>query len=488
MIFRNSDDKLKYINKYLAKLMNIAEKSVRDSRYNLALASLATYCNIQYGINQKYTDNRAEELVLEITRKLVYLPSDYNGKSNTVLFYDGFGLDLRGWAASFARALSEQNYNVVYVAPLSSFGKIPHIVSEIAKGKGTIEYVDMKESYESHLGALNRIFNSYQPQTAFFYTTPHDVAGAAVFNAYKDRVNRIQIDLTEHAFWVGTNAFDYITESRDIGASNAVYQRRIDKERIIRIDGCLYINSDIEDAPLPFDIEKEKYIFSGGSLYKTLGDDNLFFYKMVDSILAAHEDIRFLYAGGGDDSELNKIILKYPKRAFHINERKDFYRLFENCIFFLNTYPMFGGLMMRYSANAGKIPLTLRHGSDNEGILIDQKNREIEYDTFNELMDEAHRLIIDDEYRRTKEKKLEGSVITQAEFAEMIKNIISNKEKCDSFDMIEEIDTSIFRKEYLERLDPEEVLLSSIPLRINKPLLLVFPTLFFKRIIRRIET
>ena len=52
---------------------------------------------------------------------------------------------------------------------------------------------------------------------------------------------------------------------------------------------------------------------------------------------------------------------------------------------------------------------------------------------------------------------------------------------------IAEVDTSEFRREYLERLNPNEVLMDSIPLRVNKPLLTVFPGLFIKRIIRRIK-
>lgn len=42
-----------------------------------------------------------------------------------------------------------------------------------------------------------------------FYTTPNDVAGALVFNRFKDLVTRIQIDLTDHAFWLGINSVDY---------------------------------------------------------------------------------------------------------------------------------------------------------------------------------------------------------------------------------------------------------------------------------------
>ena len=94
----------------------------------------------------------------------------------------------------------------------------------------------------------------------------------AVFDAYKGIVIRSQIDLTDHAYWIGIEAADYFQECRLPGASNALYERGVRDNQILDIDCCLYINRDKDEAPLPFDIENERYIFSGGSLYKTLGD------------------------------------------------------------------------------------------------------------------------------------------------------------------------------------------------------------------------
>lgn len=486
MKIQTSEEKLNYVKKYLDKLLSIARQATGKGRYNLALSALSAYCNIQYSINQVYTDAKAEELLLQISEKVVSVSDNYQGEKNTVLFYDGFGLDLRGWAASFARAISSLEYDFVYVAPLHAKGKIPHIKAEVESGKGRIEYIDMKQSYVEHINALNEIFNRYIPKAAFFYTTPNDVAGAAVFDAYKGKVKRIQIDLTDHAFWIGVNAIDILPEGRDLGVSNAIYHRGFSKDAITYMDGCPYINRDVSPEPLPFDIEHDEYVFSGGSLYKTLGDEQLYFYKIVDHILSEHDSIKFLYAGGGDDSELKKIIAKYPGRAFHIPERPDFIRLFENCDFFLNTYPMFGGLMMRYAAMVGKIPLTLKHGSDHEGLLKDQDKRGIEFDTYEETIREADKLISDEQYRSLKELGLKGSVTTEEEYARRIQMIIEQGETDQSFEHIKEIDTTEFRSEYLERLVPDEMLQDEIGRKKNLDLAFYFPELFVKRVLRRI--
>ena len=485
MSYKTSEEKLQYVSSYLSKLMCIAEMGVKKGKYNLAFSALSAYCQAQYLINQVYTDSKAEDLLLQISMNLVNVATGYKPRKNTVLFYDGFGLDLRGWAASFAKALSGLNYDVVYVAPMAARGQIPHIVKEVEKGKGRIEYIDMKQSYTSHVKALNDIFNHYQPKAAFFYTTPNDVSGATVFDAFKGKLLRIQVDLTDHAFWIGVNAFDYAIHCRVPSASNMVYHRGVDASRIRRMDCCPYISRDTEPLPFPFDIKNEKYVFSGGSLYKTLGDENLYFYKIIDHILAQHNSIKFLFAGSGDDTELKKIITKYPNRAFHIQERSDFIQMFENCIFFLNTYPMFGGLMMRYAAMVGKIPLTLKHGSDHEGLLYEQEKRGIEFDTYEEIIAEADKLIDDSAYRTQKEKLLRGSVMTEEEFSRNVYTLIEEEKTDYYFEEIPEIDTSAFRAEYIERLIPEKMLEQCIATRRNGYLIPYFSLLFMKRALRR---
>lgn len=143
-----------------------------------------------------------------------------------------------------------------------------------------------------------------------------------------------------------------------------------------------------------------------------------------------NEKCIFLYAGAGDTTQLDKLRAQFPTRVFHIEERKDLFQLMQHITLYLNTYPMVGGLMMQYAVIAGKIPLTLKHNSDGDGILINQKNIGIEYDNSNSLIKDDNRLLNNKNYRQERESRLIGAVPTRDEFENELFSIIKqNKTK-----------------------------------------------------------
>lgn len=293
-------------------------------------------------------------------------------------------------------------------------------------------------------------YSKYINPLLLFYTTPSDVSAAIAFSN-NNSTTRFQIDLTDHAYWVGVNAFDYILESREMGASLAIYERGIAMDKIIKLDCVPYINKDMYDATLPLDIYNDKYIFTGGSLYKTLGDKDLLYYKTISYILENFKDIKFLYAGQGDDSEMKKLISAYSGRAFLINERPDFFELIKNSILYVNSYPMFGGLMMRYAALAHKVPITLRHDNDADGILLNQEKLGIEFDNYKDYLDEINKLLSNEDYRKKKEISVYNSVMTETDFNLNLELLIKEHKTKYSFDDIPRFDTSKFRSEYKNR-------------------------------------
>lgn len=463
------------IIQYIKKIKKIIDKQIETDNYEQALVSAKILSDIYYDYNQIYSDSALEQALLKIKMK-VLTEESYLTDKKCVFFYDGFGLDLRGWAASYVRALTNLGYYVLYGCPKAAKGRIPHIISELDNSNSKIIYFNNSLGKIDKAKKIDSIFKSYKPSAAFFYTTPSDVSAAIAFSN-NNSTTRFQVDLTDHAFWIGLNAFDYTIECRKMGASLALYERGINERQILKLDCAPYIILDKLEEPYPFDIYNCKYVFTGGALYKTLGDKDLLYYKTISYILDNFRDVKFLYAGNGDDSEIQKLIKKYPERVFYINERADFFEIIKNSLLYINSYPMFGGLMMRYAALACKVPITLKHDHDADGILIDQENLGIEFENYQDYLKEIYKLLSDEKYREQQENRVQNAVISEKAFAENIDLMIKEQKTKYSFDKIEKVDTSRFREEYKNRYNHLK-LYETIAKKENISMLKYFPKEF----------
>lgn len=475
------------VDALLRELKQTMHKSLDKGNYEKAMASISTGCQILYEYNQYYVDNDFENGVVSVANEMKKSYCDdlkeYRRNENTILFYDGFGLDTRGVAKMYLNALKKNGYHIVYITGKNAMGHIPETESILLNADSSIYYIDFKTDYFNWAKELIHVFIQTSPKAMFFYTTPYDASGAVAFAVMEGLTERFLIDLTDHAFWLGVKSNDYFCGSRAMSASNQIYERGIEKNRLIKLGVNLIIEEGLTDhSGLPFDVKKERYVFSGGALYKTLGDPDNYFYRIVSHILKKHKDVYFLYAGDGDRTEMDKILAEYPERAFIISERKDFYYLIQNCTLYLNTYPMFGGMMMKYSANAGKLPITLKHDKDSDGLLLDQESRKIEYETYEDLVSDVDRLLDDKEYLSEREALLEGSVISEDRFVKNLKSTI--EDHCTDYEHgQEQIDTSKFKQEFYERFDINRVKEKTSRI-VNKSLFVSYPWMV-KNIIRK---
>ncbi len=437
--------------KKISKLKSIANRSYEIGKIERTLQAVSACSEILYKYNQVYKDDELENLLLKISEKLVKLdnPKSHSNNKKIVMFYDGFGVDRRGIAIVTCRAIASNGYKLIYVSPKKTYRKQKMLEKVLEKHDVEWKYLDTNASYVLQIAELKKIFCEKIPDVSFFYSKPYDVSGIVVFNALKNHTFRYQLDLTDHAFWLGINVFDICCGGREYSASIQHFYRGIPKEKMCLLDADLFID-ELPLQELPFNPD-EKFIFSGGQLYKTLGDVDRLYYKIVDHILNKHTDVKFLYAGDGDKNEILKLSSKFPGRVFLISERADFYRIMEKCTLYLNTYPMFGGLMMRYAAMAGKIPITLKHGKDADGILIDQSKRKIEYESYSDLVEDVDKLLSDNEYLKEREKLMDGSVITEKVYKRNIKLMVEEHRTEFHYKHIKKIDTIQFRKEFKER-------------------------------------
>lgn len=474
----------------LAKIKRITRAAIERDDFERALASLSFIGEYLYQYNQFYVEDELEKILCDISNKLGtrWHRAKYDVPSKRILFYDGFGLDTRGVVLMYLNALGLNDYQVTYVTNKKVRNQIPTIEAMCSKFNFEMLFIDF-ENYVDWAHQLSAIFEDVKPKAAFFYTTPFDASGIVAFHMYEGLADRYLIDLTDHAFWLGKSAVDYFLGSRNMSAALQFYHRGIKKKQMIKLGVNLLVESSGDHSGLPFNPIKTDYIFSGGSLYKTLGDKENRFYRIIDYILENHKNICFLYAGTGNKTEINKIIAKYPDRAFIINERKDFYYLIQNCLLYLNTFPMFGGMMMKYCGLAGKLPITLKHNNDSDGLLLHQAECNIEYDSYEELVIDIDKLIDDVEYRKSREALLEGSVITEERFKNNVRGVIENH-KTDYEHEFEDLDTSTFRREYYERFNYTKQMMTVANKR-NIPIAIYFPIYFcaglLKKVLKKIK-
>jgi len=443
----------KYLDGTLQKLCAAAEKELSQGRIDGAMVAVSSAARILYAANHIYTDDGLEVLLKGIVDKLP-TPAAREAKPGLILFYDGFGFNNRGLVQIYLKALGKCG-KLLYVTHQRAKGTLPDVMNIVASCGGQTIWLG-GNTMEALCGELCRIFEEYAPEKAFLYTMPNDVAGLAAFQKNQGLCHRYQVNLTDHAYWLGTAAFDTCIEFRDYGAALSRDQRKIPENKLRKLPFYPAIDFDAHFQGYPFPVpEGSKVVFSGGSLYKTMGGENRY-YKMVDYILGSFPEAIFWYAGSGDATQINILKEKYPDRLYHTAERSDLYQVLENSFLYLSTYPLCGGLMFQYAASAGRIPVTLRYDDVSDDFLLDQDNLGIQFETLEQVYEELQKLFTQPEYLAQKEQQVKAAVLDQAAFEAGLTQLLQTGESGYPI-TFKTPDTRSFREEYLKSLTKNTV-------------------------------
>lgn len=440
------------IEDYVKRIKLQVEREMKKKNYEAALNCIASCASVIYCANLYYEDNYLEETLNIISNKILKI-NDYNVDEKTVIFYDGFGLENRGLAKIYLKSLCKY-VKVIYVTYSNYKKRLSNFENMIKNAGGVVEYINNKNKCDG-INDLNTIIRKYSPKYFFFYSMPHDVIGSTILYAYDGIITRFQINLTDHAFWLGAHCIDYCIEFREYGASISFKYRHIPIEKMILLPYYPEIN-DSTFKGYPFvDGDNRKFIFSGGSLYKTFSEND-YYYKIIDYIMNKYPTVLFWYAGEGDSSRIESMSNKYPNRVYYTHERPDFYEIIKRSYFYLSTYPVCGGLMFQYAARAGKIPLTLRFDSITDDFLLKQSELNIQFDTYKEFIVELDHIMTDEAYVISKEQEMCNSVISEKEFDEMI-SMLLNENKSKFNIKIRDVNTDLFRSEYIKSFNKKEL-------------------------------
>lgn len=476
------------VEKLISKLKKAMNSEMGKKNYDnvLSLVTVASY--ILYQCNIEYIDKDLEQTVKAVATELqLDILGNDALKEEVVLFWDGFGFNERGLCQIYLRALTKHK-KVVYVTYNDRANSIPDIHKILEENNGECLYINRNQKNPlAMINELNSYLKDYSPKHMFFYSWPEDVVATPLLYAYENKLTRYQINLTDHAFWLGAGCFDKYINFREYGARITDEYREVPRDKNVVIPFYPIIDYEKEFQGYPFELnDNQKVIFSGGALYKTLGEGNKY-YSMVEHILEKHEDVIFWYAGYGNDTELKKVINKYPNRVYFTKERSDLYQVLQHCHIYFSTYPLCGGLMFQYAAMAGKVPVTLKYGNVSDDFLINQKKIDIEFDNVESLYAEVDKLLTDEEYYENRSQLMKKSVISEEVFNEEVGKLVSGNISEKFQPEYGHIDTVEFRQIYLDNMTYAEMTSMLFRKHMIKTALKYYPFEFIRGTMRTIR-
>lgn len=439
------------------KVKKLAQKELDKKNYNKSINYLETAADLAYMFNWIYTDSDLENNARILSDEILGgIKKTFSPKKDRVVFHDAFALDNRGLTQQYLRALISWEVDILFVFDGNNLSNSKNIIEEL-KSYPRAEFfsVDSNLNKEERIKALYEKITDFKPEKAFLHLCPSSVVAVAVWNSLNE-VTRYQINLTDHAFWLGVSCIDYSLEFRGYGCTVSYERRNLAKEQLLIqpyypiLDCQPFIGFPSE---IPNDAIK---IFTGGSYYKMYGKSNMFF-KLLKTLIELNSKVIILLAGNGDDAPILKFIKenKFQNKILLLGSRPDITYVFKNSDIYLSTYPVTGGLMGQYAASVG-VPL-LSYSSDDilcnfsEGFINWKTTSDfkITHTNLDSFKSEALKLIEDKSYRVATGLDIKKHLITEKEFAIHLKQLVSKNKMEKQFEL-EKIDYDVFSNLYLE--------------------------------------
>jgi hypothetical protein len=462
--------------------VELANKFYTDTNYEDCMSCINYASRLAYAVNFKYTDKNLENIIKNISENIIK-SKNFKGNNNRYVFYDYFALPNRGLTQQYLRALMAWGVEFLYIIPRTIDCVDSKILDELKRyDKVQIYCVNMKAKNNIDMVMqISEALKKYQPFRAFLHMAPWDVIGNVIWNSFSN-IERYQINITDHAFWLGINSSDYFLEFRNYGYNISYQYRDILKERLL-LQPYYPIIDSAKYQGIPYENSVAVRLLSGGAYYKVYGENNIFF-RLIKKILEENPETLFYYAGNGDERPMLKFIRanQLDDRWFLIGSRTDLSEVMKRMDIYIGTSPWSGGLMTLLAA-ALSIPIVAYaaisdYSNYTEGFFSSLKevpnitihDKDTFYATVNQLVQ-------DKLLRKELGQKMNNSLVAVDEFNVMLKYLVDTKHNREiTLDL--NIDIDSVAKRYL---DLDNNYLHYIPrLLINKYTLRKMPVKFIK--------
>lgn len=431
-----------------------AKANYAKERYKDALKDVITAADWAYSFNHIYTDIEAEQLVKSISEVTVETIEIESSNSNRCVLIDSFLLDNRGLSQQYLRAMMSNDMEilVVYTNAGGSVGN--DTLKEIQSyAKASImTFSKGTDCFEQTRRAAERIA-SFAPAHIFLHLTPWDVVALMTCHAVKG-TKIYNINLTDHAYWMGASFIDYNLEFRPYGMTVSLEKRGLRSEQLIGLPFYPIAPVKAVFAGLPELPEDAVIVFTGGALYKMLGKDDIFF-RIMDIVLCVSPNVFIMVAGFNHDKRFDEkcAVMKYGDRVRQIGVRRDIDEVFKCCDIYLGTYPMSGGLMSQYAAKHSKPIIAYHDDGDTMNVLeeiVDYYGSGFKsFSDLEEMETYASKLINDVAFREYQGKRLHEGMMDEERFKHEFSSLISSGKTSFSWKK-DIIDYEVFFKRYLD--------------------------------------
>lgn len=437
------------------KLKKLTKRSFDKAKYEDACLFMKKAALLMYNSNIIYTDDDFEFMIDKISAKIIK-SRKFTPNKIRIVFYDYFVIDNRGLTEQYLDSLINSNYEFFFIGCQQS-KQSKEIYSKLKKYNIPFCVISDKNEIERASHITTEI-DKFSPSIVIAHTSPWDIAGLLAINSFKEKCKRFLINITDHAFWLGKSSFDYFFEFRDYGFNISRLYRKIEEEKLLKAPYYPIINNFIPFEGFDFDTSNKKIIFSGGSIYKIQGSS--VFLEIVKYILDNYRDTVFLFLGSGDSNVFNKFVMEnnYETRFFYRPERKDIYEVFKRCYFYLNTYPLIGGLMTQYACIAGKLPLTLNDNNDAcndiEELLLNTNEVRLQFSNIDDMKKSIDLYLSKPDVLFSDSDKLNDVIISKEKFRSLIGKYLENQKTQIKFSKYE-IDIDKFKDQYISRFNED---------------------------------
>lgn len=409
-----------YVNYLYSTFKKKAEKAIERGKYDEAVKYLTAATHTAYTFYIGFRDDATEDMLVRLSEKIQKRTMSKPFQPNRVVFFDTFSQDAQGLSMQYLDAIIAAGWEILYITTFNLNDPRSQLI------KRTLREYDKAQviAFPSRLDIMERVqfiydtIMDYQASKLFMQISPSSCLPVIAFYALPREITRYLINLTDHTYWVGAGCMDYIFDWRQYGASLSAEQRGLRKEQIF----MLPYYPMMKETPFngfPKEAEGKVKIFAGASYYKIIDEQDTFF-RINKAILDANPAAVTLFAGGGDAKMLNSLIEKYglQGRFIPIGQRNDIFQCFKHADIYLNTYPLFGGLMGQFAAHAGLPILALRRpgGGIVEESVCQKSFTKITCDDLDDLVVEATRLVQDEAYRHQQGEQMQQCVISIDDF------------------------------------------------------------------------